>query len=455
MQLVERLKTVLNPNQVATHDSILEQHSHGESYHTPHLPDVVVFPNKVEDIVQVVHLARELNVPIVPFGAGTSLEGHVVPVRGGISLDLTGMNHILAIQPDDFLVCVEPGVTRLQLDAALKPYGLFFPIDPGANATLGGMTATNASGTTTVRYGAMRDNVRQLTVVMADGEVITAGSRTAKSSSGYNLAPLFVGSEGTLGVITSIWLRVYGRPETTIAASAQFPDVTSAVAASTGIVASGVGVARVEFVEAAYLDAVNRFRHTTYPLVPTLFMEFHGGRESVFAEVELAKEVAQDFGCTAFDRVEDEESRKALWEARHQSMHAFMAQFPGLGHMATDVCVPLSQLPEAITKAREALDELQIHGAIIGHVGDGNFHVTIALDPNNETELALAYTLNERVVQHALSVGGTCTGEHGVGLGKMKYQRLEHGPALDVMRKIKSVLDPENLFNPGKLIDEP
>ncbi|MCL6548591.1 MAG: FAD-binding protein, partial [Alicyclobacillus sp.] len=387
------------------------------------------------------------------------LEGHVVPVRGGICLDMTRMNHVLEVRPDDFLACVEAGVTRQQLNRELRPHGLFFPVDPGADASLGGMAATGASGTTTVRYGAMRDNVRRMEVVLAGGEVVEVGSLAAKSASGYHLTGLFVGSEGTLGVITKLWLRVYGIPEAMVAARAEFPDVESAVQASTAIIGAGVSVARLELVDELYMAAVNRFRLLTradgevYREVPTLFLEFHGSEGGIQADVQMAKEIAADAGCSAFVFVSGEAERARLWEARHSSLHALMAQYPGLRHMATDVCVPVSKLPEAVTEARRKMAELGVRGGIVGHVGDGNYHVGLAVDPDDPADMAKAEALNEAVVDHALRLGGTCTGEHGVGLGKRKYQAREHGAALEVMRAIKRVLDPAGILNPGKLID--
>ena len=375
MRMAEDLKNLLSPAQVSTNLSILEQHSKDESYHLPVLPDVVVFPESTEDVVKVVKYAAAERVPLVPFGVGSGLEGHVVPVKQGISLDLLRMNRIFEVRPDDFLVCVQPGVTRIQLNQELKRYGLFFPVDPGADASLGGMAATNASGTTTVRYGAMKDNVRSLRVVLPSGEVMDTASLAAKSSSGYNL-------------------------------------------------------------------------------VPTLFLEFHGNRKSVDADVELAKEIAIDEGCQAFEFVADEKSRLELWEARHSAAYAFKHQHVGFGHMATDVCVPLSKLPEAVTRAKRLLDESGLAGAVVGHVGDGNFHVSLAVDPADLENMARANQFNEQLVHHALSLRGTSTGEHGVGLGKRKYQVEEHGAALEIMRAIKAVIDPLHIMNPGKLVDE-
>jgi len=448
-----KLISILKPHQVSTSPSVLDLHSHDESYHTPQRPDAVVFPESTDDVVAVMRLSAEHGIPIVPFGVGSALEGHVVPVRGGVTLDMTHMNEILEISPADFLVKVQPGVTRKQLNAVLKPYGLLFPVDPGADASLGGMAATNASGTTTVRYGAMRDNVRALTVVMADGQVIRSGSLAAKSSSGYNLTGLFVGSEGTLGVFTEIWLKLVGVPEQTLAARAVFASVTGAVDAAVGMVGSGVPVVRVELVSTAYIEAFNQIEGTDYPVQPTLFLEFGGAASSVPAAVDLAKEIAQDEGCTDWTAVANEAERIALWEVRHESAHTFMKLYPGTRHMATDVCVPLSKLAEAIANAEELVTHHGVIGAIIGHVGDGNFHVSLAVHPEDEADMRRAYAFNEALVRHAISVGGTCTGEHGVGLGKRKYQALEHGLALDVMRALKQALDPDDRLNPGKLVD--
>ncbi|WP_308426196.1 FAD-binding oxidoreductase [Alicyclobacillus cellulosilyticus] len=430
-----------------------EQHSHDESYHRGPWPDIVLFPESTDDVVRILQTAFAHRIPVVPFGAGTALEGHVVPVKRGISLDMTRMNRILDIRPDDFLVCVEPGTTRLALNDALRRHGLFFPVDPGANATIGGMTATNASGTNAVRYGAMRENVRALEVVLADGRVIRTGSLAAKTSSGYNLNSLFVGSEGTLGVFTRIWLRVFGIPERIVAARAEFPDIPACVQAATALVGAGVPVARIELVDARFIAAFNRFKGTDYPVVPTLFLEFHGSSDGILHDIRLAQALLGDEGCTRFVAVTDEKERTTLWEARHSAAHVFMAQYPGLKHMATDVCVPLSVLPAAVAHAHRALEEHGMRGAIIGHVGDGNFHCSIALDPDDPDDLARAKAVNAEIVAFALAHGGTCTGEHGVGIGKRAYQAQEHGPALEVMRAIRRLLDPHGILNPGKLVD--
>lgn len=453
MGLVEDLHEFLEVNQVSTNRSILEQHSKDESYHTPALPDVVVFPETREDVVSLITYAKNHLVPVVPFGSGSSLEGHTIPVKKGISLDMTRMNRILEVRPEDFIVCVEPGMTRIELNQFLRRYGMFFPVDPGANATLGGMTATNASGTTTVRYGAMRDNVRKLEVVLPSGKAIEVGSLAAKSSSGYHLTGLFVGSEGTLGVITKIWLRIYGIPERTIAVRAEFPDIASCVRTSTAIVSLGVPVARIDFVEGAMMGAVNAYNGTNYTKTPTLFIELSGSAKSVEYDAAMTREMAMEEGCTCFEFEREEEKRNLLWKARHNVAYAFEHQYPGSGLMSTDVCVPLSKLPEAVTWSRARLDELHLRGAMVGHVGDGNFHTTLAVSIDDVDEMARVTQYNEDLVKRALALGGTCTGEHGVGIGKMKYQEMEHGEAIELMRHMKQMIDPLFIMNPGKLVD--
>lgn len=451
--IVSDLKSILSAEQVSASQSVLEHHSVDESYHRGPLPDVVVFPESCEDVVKVVNYAAANKIPVIPFGAGTSLEGHIVPVHGGISLDMTRMDRIVEVRPQDFLVRVQPGVTRMKLNKHLQRYGLFFPVDPGADATLGGMAATNASGTTTVRYGAMRDHVRSLQVVLADGTVIQTGTLAAKSSSGYHLTDLFVGSEGTLGVITELWLKVHGIPEKTIAARARFPDIQSCVDACTAMIGYGIAATRMEFVSEELIAKFNAYKQTNYELAPTLLLEFSGSAAVVAHEVELAQEVALDHGCSAFEFVASEAERQAMWTVRHNALYAFMQHYPGYRHMATDVCVPFSKLAEAVLFAKQLLHETGIEGGMIGHVGDGNFHVTIPVKPDDADNMAAAHQYNERLVERAIALGGTCTGEHGVGLGKMKYQALEHGSALQVMRAIKAVLDPLHIMNPGKLID--
>lgn len=451
MNLVERLKEVLPEDRISTNETVLLHHSKDESFYSGNLPDVVVFPKDKHEVAEIIRLANELEVPVVPFGTGSGLEGQVIPKQGGISIDFQEMNKILEINDEDLLVTVQPGVTRMQLNAELGKYGLFFPVDPGADASLGGMASTNASGTTTVRYGAMKDNVRDLEVVLADGRLIHTGSRAKKSSSGYRLTELFVGSEGTLGVFTELTLQVYGISEVIVAARAVFNSIQNAVQAATSLLAIGVPIARIELVEAYSIKHMNLAAGTDYLEDVTLFLEFHGTDKSVEGELEITKDLFEDFGCYQFDIEKDSLGRAKLWEVRHNSLNIWLHHNPGKRVMNTDVCVPLSKLADAVEYSRTCLDESELQGSIIGHIGDGNFHVGIILDPNNAEEMKKANRLNEQIVHFALSVGGTCTGEHGVGLGKMKYQEQEHGTALDVMKTIKQVLDPNQILNPGKI----
>ncbi|HZG80657.1 MAG TPA: FAD-linked oxidase C-terminal domain-containing protein [Brevibacillus sp.] len=451
MSYIEELVGLLGSERVTTNPTVLEHHSHDESYHTPRLPEVVVFPQTAEEVSKIMKFANEKRIAVTPFGLGSSLEGHVIPYKGGISMDFSLMNQVLEVRPQDFLVRVQPGVTRMQLNKELKKHGLFFSVDPGADATVGGMAATNASGTTSVRYGVMRDNVRDLEVVLADGRIIRTGSMTAKSSSGYHLTGLFVGSEGTLGAFTELTLRVYGIPEATMAARASFPTVQDAVNTVVDILSAGIPVARIELVDERSIRQVNLFKETDYPESPTLFIEFHGSEQSLQHDIEFAQGIAGEHGCTQFLFETDSKARAQLWDARHNMAYAFVHKSPGKKMMVTDVCVPFSELAGAIVDAREAIDRSGLDGAILGHVGDGNYHVILMIDLNDKDEVARADKLNAHLVEYALQRGGTCTGEHGVGIGKMKYQRREHGAALDVMQSFKQVLDPNGILNPGKI----
>lgn len=451
MSYIEELVGLLGSERVTTNPTVLEHHSHDESYHTPRLPEVVVFPQTAEEVSKIMKFANEKRIAVTPFGLGSSLEGHVIPYKGGISMDFSLMNQVLEVRPQDFLVRVQPGVTRMQLNKELKKHGLFFSVDPGADATVGGMAATNASGTTSVRYGVMRDNVRDLEVVLADGRIIRTGSMTAKSSSGYHLTGLFVGSEGTLGAFTELTLRVYGIPEATMAARASFPTVQDAVNTVVDILSAGIPVARIELVDERSIRQVNLFKETDYPESPTLFIEFHGSEQSLHHDIEFAQGIAGEHGCTQFLFETDSKARAQLWDARHNMAYAFVHKSPGKKMMVTDVCVPFSELAGAIVDAREAIDRSGLDGAILGHVGDGNYHVILMIDLNDKDEVARADKLNAHLVEYALQRGGTCTGEHGVGIGKMKYQRREHGAALDVMQSFKQVLDPNGILNPGKI----
>lgn len=455
MNLHEELQKILSKDQVTVNVTILEQHSKDESYHTPHLPDVVVFPESTEDVSKVMKFACTNKIPVVPFGLGTSLEGHVIPYQGGISLDFQRMNKVLEVRPRDFLVRVQPGVTRSQVNKELKKYGLFFPVDPGADATLGGMAATNASGTTSVRYGVMRDQVRDLEVVLADGEIIRTGGLSAKSSSGYNLTGLFVGSEGTLGIFTELVLRVHGIPEEIMAARSSFPTVEQAVNTAVSILGAGIPVARVELVDARSIRQINRQFDRNYKEEPTLFLEFHGNKAGLVQDVELAKELAVQEECSEWAFETETKARAQLWEARHNLAYAFLHGSPGKKMMVTDVCVPLTELADAVKLARYELDESGLDGALLGHIGDGNYHALVMFNPEDAGEMSRAEKFNARLVEYALSRGGTCTGEHGVGVGKRKYQIQEHGSAVNIMTRIKQTLDPLNILNPGKVLPIP
>lgn len=453
MQMIDELISVLDRERVTTNETVLQQHSKDESYHRPALPKVVVYPKTAEEVSEIVTISKKYEAPITAFGIGSSLEGHVIPYEGGITVDFSLMNEIIEIRPDDFLVRVQPGVTREQLNEALKPYGLFFSVDPGANATLGGMAATNASGTTSVRYGVMRDQVRNLEVVLPDSSIIKTGNDAAKSASGYHLNGLFVGSEGTLGLITELTLKVYGIPEHVIAARATFSTIDDAVQAVTLLLQSGIEIARVELVDEQSIVQVNKARETNYAIAPTLFLELHGNEAGLKESAEFMKTLLEEKNVTAIEYDEETEARQRLWEARHYVAYAYTSAYPGKQLMVTDVCVPFSELAGAVIQARKELESLGLDGGIVGHVGDGNYHVLLMIDIDNPEEVNKANDFNEKIVQHALACGGTCTGEHGVGVGKLKYQEREHGAAYQLMRTIKHALDPDNLFNPGKMVE--
>jgi D-lactate dehydrogenase (cytochrome) len=434
--------------------AVREHHSHGESYHTPAAPDVVCFPHTTEEVAAILKVSAASGVPVVPFGAGTSLEGHVNAIHGGISIDLREMNTIVRIGVDDLDVTVQAGVTRKQLNKALNNTGLTFPVDPGADATIGGMTATRASGTTAVRYGTMRENVLGLTVVLADGSVIKTGTRARKSSTGYDLTRLFVGSEGTLGVITEVTLRLHPLPEAVSAAICSFDSIEGAVNTVIATIQLGVPVARIELLDETQLDAVNRYSKTDYPVAPTLFFEFHSDSQHHVAEqAKTVEGLAVERGGRRFRWATRLEDREKLWQARHEALYAALALRPGSRGWTTDVCVPISKLAECVVETRKDNTGAAFPICLVGHAGDGNFHLIYVLDPANPAELEEAGRLNDRMVRRALALGGTCSGEHGVGVGKMKYLDAEHGPALDVMRAIKRTLDPDNRMNPGKMVD--
>jgi D-lactate dehydrogenase (cytochrome) len=435
-------------------ESVREHHSHGESYHAPARPDIVCLPQTTEEVQAIVSISARWQVPVVPFGAGTSLEGHVHAVRGGICIDLREMNKILRVDADDLDATVEAGVTRLQLAKALRSTGLMFSVDPGADATIGGMASTRASGTMAVRYGTMRDNVLGLTVVLADGRVIHTGGRARKSSAGYDLTRLFVGAEGTLGVITEVTVRLHPVPEAVSAAVCAFTSIEGAIATVISTIQLGVPVARIELLDDLQMDAVNRYSKTAYEVAPTLFFEFHSdSQQHVDDQARAVQAIAAEHGGRGFEWATQLQDRERLWRARHDAFYASLALHPGARAWTTDVCVPISRLAECIAETRKDNDGAPFPITLVGHAGDGNFHLNYIIDPQRPTEIAEAQRLNERLVTRALALGGTSTGEHGVGYGKMKFLEAEHGPALEVMRTLKQALDPDDRMNPGKIVE--
>jgi D-lactate dehydrogenase (cytochrome) len=434
--------------------AVRDHHSHGESYHTPAAPDVVCFPTTTDEVAAIVRISQQHQLPIIPFGAGTSLEGHVHAIRGGITIDLRDMSRVLRVSAEDMDVTVEAGVRRLQLAKALRNTGLMFPIDPGADATIGGMAATRASGTTAVRYGTMRENVLGLTVVLADGRVITTGTRARKSSAGYDLTRLFVGSEGTLGVFTEVTVRLHPLPEAVSAAVCAFDTMPGAVETVIATLQLGVPVARIELLDETQIDAINRYSKTAYPVAPTLLFEFHGDSEGHVADqADAVQGLAAERGGHRFQWAARLEDRERLWKARHDALYAALALRTGSRAWTTDVCVPISRLADCILDTERDNVGASFPICLVGHAGDGNFHLLYVLDPTSETEHHEARRLNERLITRALGMGGTCTGEHGVGTGKMAYLAAEHGAGLDVMRTIKHALDPDNRMNPGKVVE--
>ncbi len=451
--LIGELRDLLG-ERVSTSVSVLEQHGRGESWHPVQAPDAVCFAHSTEEVAAIVKRCTETATPVIAFGSGTSLEGQVQAVDGGICIDLSQMNQILEVNNEDLDCWVQAGVTRRELNHYLRDSGLFFPIDPGADTSIGGMTATRASGTNAVRYGTMRENVLALTVVMASGEIIKTGTRARKSAAGYDLTRLFVGSEGTLGVITEVCLRLYGLSEAISAAIVNFPDVRSAAEATIQVIQMGIPIARIEIVDSDYIKAINAYSKTSYPELDTLFLEFHGTRAGVAEQVQSFNEISQDFGASGFQWAEHEEDRARLWRARHDAYYAGLAVYPGYRGYVTDVCVPISRLADCIAETQADIAESGLFAPILGHVGDGNFHSTMFVDPDDDAMFATALEMDKRMVQRALGMGGTCTGEHGIGIGKLKHMRNEHGDgAVDTMKVIKQALDPKNIMNPGKVVD--
>lgn len=449
MELVSSLVSLLGAGKVDTTAAGLAQHSQGESYRPGVPPAVVVYPESAADVSLLMRFATENGVPVTPVAANSSLEGHTVPVQGGISLDMGRLDRVLESRPEDLLAVVQPAVTYPRLNDHVRRHGLFFPIDPGAHASLGGMVSTNASGTAAVRYGTTGDYVLALEVVTPRGEVMRLGNRARKSASGYDLCALFTGAEGTLGVITEVTLRLVGLPEAAAAARLPFPDAFTATSFVTRLIQAGVPVARCELVDPHSIRAANAYSGTDYPEEMTIFLEFHGNPAGVAAEVKLARELAMDAGAKAFDAATDAAERARLWETRHTMLFASNAAHPGLDSLITDVAVPISHLATAVT---EALADCAAHGFdanLVGHVGDGNFHLTLYVE-DDPGRRAVAQGIVDRMTYRAIDVGGTATGEHGVGLRKLKYMQREHGNALELMRSLKAALDPAGIMNPGK-----
>jgi D-lactate dehydrogenase (cytochrome) len=454
--LVADLRDLLG-DRCTTNATQLEHHSHGESWHAPGEPDVVVFPVSTEEVSAVMRVAAVHRAPVVPFGIGSALEGHVNALAGGVSIDLSKMNRILRVSADDLDATVEAGVTHRQLSKSIAGRGLGFWVDPGADATIGGMAATRASGTTAVRYGTMRETVLGLTVVLPDGRVIRTGGRARKSSAGYDLTRLFVGSEGTLGVITEITLRLYGLPEAIAAAVCGFASMEGAVQTVITTMQLGIPVARIELLDEAQIEAVNRYSRLEYAAVPTLLFEFHGTSQAAVTEhAGTVQEIAGEHGGANFQWATTPEDRARLWQARHNTFYADLALRPGAKAWVTDVCVPISALAACVLDTRRDIQETGLTAPLVGHAGDGNFHLIILLDPDDPAELERVKAFNARLVRRAIALGGTSTGEHGVGMGKIDYLAEEHGDdAVSVMQAIKRSLDPDNRMNPGKMFRLP
>ncbi len=450
--LTARLRSEYGDRALTTH-AIREQHSHGEGLADAAMPDIVVFPHTNDEVASIMRICHAARIPVIAFGVGTSLEGHVAALYGGVCIDLSQMDRVLEVNDADLDCRVQAGVTREQLNAELKGTGLFFPIDPGANATLGGMASTRASGTNAVRYGTMRENVLGLTVVTADGRIVHTGSRARKSSAGYDLTRLFVGSEGTLGIITEVQLRLYGIPESISAAVCQFPDLKSAVDSVIVAMQLGIPVARIELLDDVQMDACIRYSQLTeFGAKPTLFFEFHGTDAGVREHAEMIEAIASDHGGSQFRWATKPEDRSRLWKARHNAYYAALALAPGKQGFATDACVPISRLTDCVLETQADVAATGLVAPIVGHVGDGNFHLVILFDPADAGERSRAEALAARVSLRAIGMGGTCTGEHGIGVHKLAALEAEHGDAIWVMQAIKRALDPRNILNPGKTV---
>lgn len=441
-------------NRLSTARAVLDHHSQSESHIRSRSPDAVAFPESTAEVAQIASICARHAVPMIGWGAGTSLEGHALATQGGLTLDFSRMNAVLAVYPEDMLAVVQPGITREALNAELRATGLFFPVDPGANASLGGMAMTRASGTTAVRYGTMRHNVLGLEVVLANGHVIRTGSSAPKSSAGYDLTALMVGSEGTLGLVTELTLRLHGQPEAVSAAICAFPDIAGAVDCVTATIQMGLPLARIEFLDTEAVAACAAWSGQTLAPAPHLLVEFHGSPHGVAEQAERFGDIARDHGCRGFQWAKAQEDRARLWKMRHQAYPAILASRPGCTAIVTDVCVPISALAEAVEETRADIAASGLPGPILGHVGDGNFHAILLVQPDDPAELATAKHLSHRMADRALRLGGTITGEHGIGMGKLNHMAAEHGPAWAVMGAIKQALDPQGLLNPGKLVPQ-
>jgi D-lactate dehydrogenase (cytochrome) len=451
-ELVSKLRGNYGERAV-TSQAVREHHGHGEGLVDAALPDVVVFPESNEEVAAIVRLCHLARVPVIPFGVGTSVEGHVAALYGGVCLDLSHMSRMLEVNVADLDCRVQAGITREQVNAELKGTGLFFPIDPGADATIGGMTATRASGTNAVRYGTMRENVLGLTVVTSDGRIIRTGGRARKSSAGYDLTRLFIGAEGTLGVITEIQLRLYGVPEAIVSAVCQFPDLASAVNTVIAAMQTGIPVARIELLDDVQMDACIRYSKLEgFEVKPTLFFEFHGSPSGVREQTESMQAITDEFRGSAYQWASKPEDRSRLWKARHAAFYAALALKPGTVGFATDACVPISRLADCILETRADIEQTGLTAPIVGHVGDGNFHLIVLFDPNDREQRERADALAHRVSLRAIRMSGTCTGEHGIGWHKLDVLAQEHGEAVDLMRAVKRALDPLNIMNPGKTV---
>jgi len=448
---IGQIRTLIG-DRLTTSASVRGHHGTDSSWHTPSPPDAVAYVHSTEEVSAIVKICNATGTPIIPFGVGTSMEGHIGALHGGICIDLSEMNKVLAIHAADLDATVQPGVTRKQLNVELRDTGLFFPIDPGADASIGGMTATRASGTNAVRYGTMRENVLALTVVLPDGQIIHTGGRARKSSAGYDLTRLFVGSEGTLGIFTEVTVRLYGIPEAISSAACSFATIDGAVDTVITTIQSGIPVARIELLDELQIQAINAYSKLDYPVEPTLLLEFHGTQASVSEQAQMVQAIAIENGGNDFRWTTVAEERTRIWQARHDALWAILALQPGKKAFPTDVCVPISMLAECIRETKRDLAGTYLKAPLVGHVGDGNFHLVLLIDPEDPKDIAEAERINERLVHRAIAMGGTCTGEHGVGSYKMKFLDREHGDAMGLMKLLKRSIDPKNIMNPGKVL---